>query len=78
MMWTTGAASVLWFSVEKMGLPGGASGEEPTCQCKRLKRRGFGPWLGKNPWRRKWQPNILAWEIPWTEEPGGLWSVRSQ
>ena len=19
------------------------------------------------------QPNILAWEIPWTEEPGGLW-----
>ena len=22
-------------------------------------------------------PNILAWEIPWTEEPGGLQSVRS-
>ena len=24
--------------------------------------------------RRKWQPNscVLAWEIPWTEEPGGL------
>ena len=21
---------------------------------------------------------ILAWEIPWTEEPGGLWSMRSQ
>ena len=21
---------------------------------------------------------ILAWEIPWTEEPGGLWSVRSK
>ena len=22
--------------------------------------------------------NLLAWEIPWTEEPGGLQSVRSQ
>ena len=21
--------------------------------------------------------NILAWEIPWTEEPGGLQSIRS-
>ena len=27
---------------------------------------------------RKWQPNssILAWEIPWTEEPGGLWGHK--
>ena len=23
-------------------------------------------------------PSILAWEIPWTEEPGGLRSVGSQ
>ena len=22
--------------------------------------------------------SILAWEIPWTEKPGGLWSVGSQ
>ena len=22
--------------------------------------------------------SILAWEIQWTEEPGGLWSVGSQ
>ena len=22
--------------------------------------------------------NILAWRIPWTEEPGGLQSTRSQ
>ena len=22
--------------------------------------------------------NILAWEIPWTEEPGGLQSMGSQ
>ena len=23
-------------------------------------------------------PSILAWKIPWTEEPGGLHSMRSQ
>ena len=22
--------------------------------------------------------SILAWRIPWTEEPGGLWSIASQ
>ena len=29
-------------------------------------------------WRRKWQSSSLAWEIPWTEEPGGLLSMGSQ
>ena len=24
------------------------------------------------------QPSILAWEIPWTDEPGGLQSMGSQ
>ena len=23
-------------------------------------------------------PSILAWRIPWTEEPRGLWSLGSQ
>ena len=22
--------------------------------------------------------SILAWRVPWTEEPGGLWSMGSQ
>ena len=22
--------------------------------------------------------SVLTWEIPWTEEPGGLWSMGSQ
>ena len=26
------------------------------CQCRKLKRCGFDPWVGKNPWRRKWEP----------------------
>ena len=23
-------------------------------------------------------PSVLAWEIPWTQEPGGLWSTELQ
>ena len=38
------------------GFPGGASGKEPACQCRRQKRHGFDPWVGKIPWRRAWQP----------------------
>ena len=36
--------------------PGGASGKEPTCKCRRHKRPGFNPWVGKISWRRKWHP----------------------
>ena len=39
-----------------MGFPGGASGKELACQCRRHKRRGFDPWVGMIPWRRAWQP----------------------
>ena len=36
--------------------PGGASGREPTCQCR---RHEFDPWVRKMPWRRKWQPTLV-------------------
>ena len=57
-----------------LGLPRWLSGKESSCQCRRCKRCGFDPWVGKIPWRRKWKPIpvFLAWKIPWTEEPGGL------
>ena len=38
------------------GFPGGISGKESVCQCRKHKRHGFNPWIGKIPWRRKWQP----------------------
>ena len=62
------------------GFPGGASGEEPACQYRRCKRCVFDPWVGKIPWRRKWQPipvflpgkshrqRILAGYSPWSRE----------
>ena len=39
-----------------LGFPGGTSGKESVCLCRRLKRRSFNPWVGKIPWRRKGQP----------------------
>ena len=59
----------------KLGsLPGGASGKDPACQYRRHKKGGVCPW------RRAWQtiPSILAWGIPWTEDPDGLQSMSSQ
>ena len=42
--------------VLKQGLPGGASGKEPACQCRRHKRHKLNPWVRKIPWRRAGQP----------------------
>ena len=36
----------------------------------------FDPWVGKIPGGRHGNhSSILAWRIPWTEEPGGLQST---
>ena len=37
-----------------VGFPGGASGKEPVCQCRRCKRLGFESCVGNIPWRRSW------------------------
>ena len=42
----------------------------------RHKRRGFNPWVGNIPLAT--HSRILAWRIPWTEEPGSLRSIGSQ
>ena len=39
-----------------IGLPKWLSGKEFVCQWRRHQRHGFDPWVGKIPWRRKWQP----------------------
>ena len=64
----------------KIGFPGGARGKEPACQCRRCKRGVFNPWVGRIPLEkgRATDSSILAWRIPWTEEPGGLQSIGLQ
>ena len=44
---------LLW---KLIGSPGGTSGKEAACTCRRHRRRGFDPWVGKIPWRRARQP----------------------
>ena len=40
----------------RKGFPGGTRGKEPAYQCRRRKRCGFDPWVGKIPWKRAWKP----------------------
>ena len=53
--------------------PGGASGKEPTCQRRRLDT-----WVQsldqEDPLEKEiaTHSSILAWGIPWTEQPVGL------
>ena len=53
------------------------SGKESTCQCRRCE---FDPWVGKIPLEKEMatHSSILAWEIPWAEEPGKLQSIGPQ
>ena len=53
--------------------------KNPPTSTVRLRRLGFDPCVGKIPWKRKWHPlSILAWRIPWMEEPGGLQPIELQ
>ena len=58
--------------------PGGPDGKESVCSVGDL---SLIPGLGRSPGegpRAMVHCNILAWEIPWTEEPDGLQSIGSQ
>ena len=60
---------------EHWGLPRWCSGKESACRSRRCKRHGFDPSVGKIPGVENGNPlGILAWKIPWTEEPGRLYS----
>ena len=61
-----------------LGFPGGTAVKNLAANAGN--RRCFHPWVGKIPWRRKWQPTpvLLPGESPRTEEPGELQSMGSQ
>ena len=66
-----------------MGCPGGSDGKESACNVGDL---GLIPgWedtleegMATHSVALALQALSLAWRIPWTEEPGGLWSMGSQ
>jgi len=67
--------SLLPVSSPTIGLHWWLSGEESACQAGDL---GLIPLVRKISWKRKWHDDfsVLAWEISWTEEPGGLQSSK--
>ena len=42
--------------IKQWSFPGGTSGKEPTCKCRRHESHGFDHLVRKIPWRRAWQP----------------------
>ena len=38
----------------------GFSGGSDSRVCLQCRRPGFSPWVGKLPWRRKWQPTAVS------------------
>ena len=63
---------------QRPGSPGGSDGKESACNVEDL--AGFHPRVGKIPLEKKMAPHssILAWRIPWTEEPGWLQPMGPQ
>ena len=65
-------------------LPRWLSGKGPICQCR---RHQFKPWVGKIPWRKKWQPSpvflpgkshgqrSLVGYGPWSQRVGHDWAT---
>ena len=59
-----------------MGFPGGSMAKNPPANAGDA---GLIPGSGRSPGGGNGNhSSILAWEIPWTEEPGGLQSMGSQ
>ena len=65
--------------IEYLGFPGGASGKELACQCRRheMQVRSLG-WEDPLEESVAAHSGILAWRIPWAEGPGGLQFMGSQ
>ena len=59
------------------GFPGGSNGKESACNAG---DSVLIPGSGRSPGGKGMaiHSSSLAWRIPWTEEPGGLQSMRSQ
>ena len=69
----------LSYSIVSLCFPDGASDKAPACQCRRHKRQGLDPQAGRSPEKDMTaHSSILAWRIPWTEEPGRLQSMGLQ
>ena len=67
------------FSLTKKRFQGFSGGSDGRI-CLHCRRPRFNPWVGKIPLEKGMATHysILAWRVPWTEEPGGLQSMGSE
>ena len=78
-LWVAASFAVRIFSFSRW--PGGSDGKESVCNAE---DPSLIPGLGRfspSPTREKGlvtHSSVLAWRIPWTEEPGGLQSMGLQ
>ena len=73
---TPWSSLVLFALFSAVTLRGGVTtGKEPTCQCRRLTRPGFNPWVGKIPLEKEMatHSSILAGRIPM--DRGAWWAI---
>ena len=66
-------------SITLLGLPRWHNGKDPAClqETQEMWVRSLG-WEGPLEEEMATHSSILAWRIPWTEEPCGLQSMGSQ
>ena len=63
-----------------MRFPSGTSGQESACQGRRQNETQVQSLDREDPLEKgkATHSSILAWKVPWTEEPGGLQSMWLQ
>ena len=63
-----------------LGFPCGLVVKNPPDNAGDIWDMSLIPGVRKCPWRQQWQTHSsnVAWEISWTEEPGGLQFMGSQ
>ena len=71
--------SRIWAMVGGGGFPGGISGGESACQCRRPKRHRFAPWVGKITGGAHGNPlQNSCLENPMDSRVGMPWSIGSK
>ena len=79
-MWFYGLTDRALLEIEDMVINQFKINKHTIGQCFKKLRGGFNPWVREDPLEKDMatHSSILAWKIPWMEEPRRLQSTGSQ